>query len=127
MRSGLLGVGIFLIILGFFFLVAVGDSLSNCPTGYVCSPNPVGLSLGILLMVMGFVLVILAYVLKPSGPSAPPIQSSSVYVAPQQGVGWAQYPPPPPPPARFCSACGAPNSTTAAFCDRCGRPLQPPP
>jgi len=58
--------GIVLVILGLGFLFAVAASAAHCPAGYTCTINPVGFSLGIILLVFGLITLILAFLLKRS-------------------------------------------------------------
>jgi len=63
-RGGFLVAGIILVIIGLGSLFAVAASAAHCPVGYTCTIDPVGFSLGIILLVFGFIMLILAFVLK---------------------------------------------------------------
>jgi len=111
MRTGFLISGIVLLLIGIGLLLAVASSAANCPTGYVCSPNPVGLTLGSILLVFGIILVILAFVLKREATT----QSAARNSPPRRGSSPAASLQ-----ARFCSQCRAPARQGAAFCESCG-------
>jgi hypothetical protein len=106
MRVGFLASGIVVALLGIALLSAVANSLAHCPALDICSANPAGLSIGIVLLVFGLVLVLLAFVLKVTSPPPPIPASPSATI-----------------PAIRCHRCGVLNAVGSVFCASCGAKL----
>lgn len=117
-RWGFLAGGIIAVLIGFGSLLAVANSVAHCPAGYICEANPVGLTLGAVLLVFGLVLIILAFVLKKeiAAPPTSPARSTTTMVFPGTM-------PPRPAQNAYCAKCGAPRPPGAAFCASCGAPF----
>lgn len=66
MWRGLLGAGVFFAFLGGIVVLVVMGSAAGCSGGYNCTPNTIAMSIGVLLTGLGFLLVVVAFGMRPS-------------------------------------------------------------